>query len=128
WRAHLTRHGRRSIGPARSFRVPPRPGEGRPLRIAVAACGSQFGPIFDPLAASRPDIIVWQGDLNYPDTHGPLAQTVSGYAGIWRDFLANPVLAPVLRDAAFAPQRDDHDYGVQDANSTLIGAYPWALA
>lgn len=128
WRARLRRRGRASTGPVRSFRVPPRPGGERPFRIAVAACGAQFGPIFGELVARRPHVLVWQGDLNYPDTHGPLAQTMSGYAGIWRDFLANPVLEPVLERAAFAPQRDDHDYGVQDANSTNIPGFPWALA
>ncbi|HYH59038.1 MAG TPA: alkaline phosphatase D family protein [Thermoleophilaceae bacterium] len=128
WRARLRRGGRRTVGPVRSFRVPPRAGAERPFRIAVAACGSQFGPIFSHLAAARPDVLVWQGDLNYPDTHGPLAQTTAGYAGIWRDFLANPALVPVLERAAFAPQRDDHDYAVQDANSTNIADFPWGLA
>ena len=127
WRAHLHRRGRAVRGPARSFRVAPEPGAGRAVRIAVAACGSQFGPIFGHLAAARPDLFVWQGDLNYPDTHGPLAQTMSGYAGIWRDFLANPLLAGVLERTAFAPQRDDHDYGFQDANSTTIPRFPWAV-
>jgi hypothetical protein len=98
------------------------------VRVAVAACGAQFGPIFEHLAEQAPDVLVWQGDLNYPDTHGPLAQTTSAYAGIWRDFLANPLLEPILRDTAFAPQRDDHDFGVQDANGALIGDYPWGLA
>jgi len=128
WRARLERRGQRTKGPVRSFRVAPKPGEHRPFRIAVLACGAQFGPIFKELASRRPHVVVWQGDLNYPDTHGPLAQTVSGYAGIWRDFLANPLLAPSLRRAAFATQRDDHDYGVQDANSTNIPSFPWALA
>jgi phosphodiesterase/alkaline phosphatase D-like protein len=126
WRARLKRRGRVTVGPVRSFRVPPgRRGE---MRIAVAACGAQFGPIFEHLTERRPDVFVWQGDLNYPDTHGPLAQSTSGYAGIWRDFLANPLLEPLLRDAAFAPQRDDHDFGVQDANSTTIGDFPWGIA
>jgi hypothetical protein len=128
WRARLSRRGLKSTGPVRSFRVPPGAGEGRPFRIAVASCGAQFGPIFERLADRHPDVVVWQGDLNYPDTHGPLAQTTSGYAGIWRDFLANPLLVEILRRAAFAPQRDDHDYGVQDANSTNIARFPWALA
>jgi phosphodiesterase/alkaline phosphatase D-like protein len=57
---------------------------------------------------------------------GPLAQTVPAYAGIWRDFLANPRMAPILENALFAAQRDDHDYGVQDANSTNL--VPWGLA
>jgi PhoD-like phosphatase len=126
WRPRLKRRGRLTVGPARSFRVPP--GASGATRIAVAACGAQFGPIFDHLAEQQPDVFVWQGDLNYPDTHGPLAQTTSAYAGIWRDFLANPLLEPILRDTAFATQRDDHDFGVQDANSTMTGDYPWGLA
>lgn len=128
WRPRLSRRGRTVVGPSRSFRVLPRLGSGERVRIAIGACGSQFGPIFDHLAARRPDAFVWQGDLNYPDTHGPLAQTTSGYAGIWRDFLANPRLAPLLERTAFAAQRDDHDYAVQDANSTNIPRYPWGLA
>ena len=128
WRARLRRAGKRSTGPVRSFRVLPARGSEAPVRIAVAACGAQFGPIFEHLAAERPDVFVWQGDLNYPDTHGPLAQTTSAYAGIWRDFLANPLLEPILRETAFAAQRDDHDFGVQDANSKLIADFPWGLA
>jgi phosphodiesterase/alkaline phosphatase D-like protein len=126
WRARLRRAGRETVGPVRSFRSLPRSGTRDRATIAVGACASQFGPIFDELAARRPDVFVWQGDLNYPDTLGPLAQTVSGYAGIWRDFLANPRLSPILEHTAFAAQRDDHDYGVQDANSTNL--VPWGLA
>ena len=126
WRPSLQRRGRHSVGPIRSFRVPSAPRGA--ARVAVAACAAQFGPIFEHLAERRPDAFVWQGDLNYPDTHGPLAQTTSAYAGIWRDFLANPLLEPILRETAFAPQRDDHDFGVQDANSALIGKFPWGLA
>jgi len=126
WRARLRRAGRETLGPVRSFRVLPAAGDPAPVRVAVGACAAQFGPIFGHLAAARPDVFVWHGDLNYPDTAGPLAQTLPGYAGIWRDFLANPLLAPILDETLFAAQRDDHDYGVQDANSTNI--VPWGLA
>jgi phosphodiesterase/alkaline phosphatase D-like protein len=126
WRARLTRRGRENVGPTRSFRVMPRAGSHAGVRLAIGSCASQFGPIFDELAGRRPDLFVWQGDLNYPDTVGPLAQSVPGYAGIWRDFLVNPRLAPLLRRSLFAAQRDDHDYGVQDANSTNL--VPWGLA
>jgi hypothetical protein len=126
WRPLLRRRGKLTVGPTRSFRVPPEAGDA--ARVAVASCGAQFGPIFEHLAERKPDALVWQGDLNYPDTHGPLAQTTGAYAGIWRDFLANPLLEPVLRETAFAPQRDDHDYGVQDANSTMVGDFPWGVA
>jgi hypothetical protein len=126
WRARLRRRGRTTIGPTRSFKVLPGPGSGAPTTIVIGACASQFGPIFDHLLARKPDVFVWQGDLNYPDTIGPLAQTLSGYAGIWRDFLANPLLSEVFEHALFAPQHDDHDYGVQDANSTNL--VPWGIA
>ena len=126
WRPRLKRRGRVTLGPVRSFRVPP--GPRRATRVAVAACAAQFGPIFDHLAKQQPDVFVWQGDLNYPDTHGPLAQTTSAYAGIWRDFLANPLLEQILGNTAFAAQRDDHDFGVQDANSTMTEDFPWGLA
>src|SRR3954470_13742143 len=128
WRARVRRRGREALGPVRSFRVLPRAGSPEPVRIAIGACAAQFGPAFDQLAARRPDLFIWQGDLNYPDTIGPLAQTVPAYAGIWRDFLANPRMASLLADALFAAQRDDHDYGVQDANSTNLvpcGLAPW---
>ena len=125
WRARLRRRRLETVGPVRSFRVPPRAGGRAPVRIAIGSCAAQFGPAFDQLIAADPHVFVWQGDLNYPDTMGPLAQTVPGYAGIWREFLANPRLAPVLDRALFAPQRDDHDFGVQDANSTNL--VPWGL-
>jgi hypothetical protein len=128
WRPRLHRAGKQTVGPARSFR--PLPGAGAPLpaTIAVGACAAQFGPIFDHLAAEKPHAFVWQGDLNYPDTLGPLAQNTDAYAGIWRDFLANPKLRPLLDRGLFAAQRDDHDYAVQDANSTNLvpwGVWPW---
>ena len=126
WRARVRRNGRASTSAARSFRVLPRPGDHAAVRLAVGACASRFGPIFDHLAARSPDVFVWQGDLNYPDTHGLLAQTLPGYAGIWRDFLRNPRMAPIFEQGCFVPQRDDHDFGVQDANARL--ARPWGLA
>ena len=126
WRARLRRGGRTVVGPTRSFRVLPAAGTDTKATVAIGACASQFGPVFDEIAARRPHAFVWQGDLNYPDTVGPLAQTVPGYGGIWRDFLANPRMAPILERTMFAVQRDDHDYGLQDANSTNL--VPWGLA
>ena len=126
WRARLRRGRRETKGPVRSFRVLPRAGSGARAAIAIGSCAVQFGPIFDEIAARRPDVFVWQGDLNYPDTMGPLAQTTSGYAGIWRDFLANPRMHPLFDRTLFAAQRDDHDYGIQDANSKNL--VPWGLA
>ena len=126
WRARAVRAGSETVGPVRSFRVLPGRNSRAPARIAVASCATQFGPAFDELARRRPDAFVWQGDLNYADTLGPLAQTMSGYAGVWREFLANPRMEDLLGRASFVAQRDDHDYGLQDANAeTLV---PWGLA
>lgn len=122
WRARARRRGRETVGPVRSFRLPPRGGA---ATLAIGACASQFGPTFDRIAERRPDVFVWQGDLNYPDTMGPLAQTLGGYAGIWRELLVNPRTEAILHHTLFAAQRDDHDYGVQDANSTNL--VPWGL-
>jgi hypothetical protein len=128
WRATLRRAGTTTVGPVRSFPVLPGPGDPRNVRLAIAACGAQFGPLFDDLAGEDPDVFVWQGDLNYPDTVGPLAQSLTGYAGIWRDFLANPALLPVLERSAFVAMRDDHDYAAQDSNSITIPHFPWGVA
>jgi hypothetical protein len=128
WRATLRRGATTSVGPARSFPVLPPAGDPRRVRLAIAACAAQFGPIFDHLVELAPDAFIWQGDLNYPDTVGPLAQTMTGYAGIWRDFLANPLLAPLFERSAFVPMRDDHDYGANDSNSTVIPRLPWGIA
>jgi alkaline phosphatase D len=128
WRARVRRAGLETVGPVRSFPVLPRAGARGPVTLAVASCGSRFGPAFDAIAARRPDALVWQGDLNYPDTHGPLAQTTSAYAGIWRDFLSGPRLAPILERAAFACQRDDHDYGLQDVNGADRPPPEWGIA
>lgn len=126
WRARLRRRGQETVGPVRSFRSLPKAVGAARATLAIGSCAIQFGPIFDRIAERRPDVFVWQGDLNYPDTVGPLAQTVSGYAGIWRDFLANPRMAPIAERTLFATQRDDHDYGVQDANAGNL--VPWGLA
>jgi hypothetical protein len=123
WRARLHRRGRETVGPARRFRVPPRGGDR--VRIAIGSCAAQFGPAFDRLTETAPDIFVWQGDLNYPDTAGPLAQTVPAYAGMWRELLANPRTEELFASTLFAVQRDDHDYGLQDANATNL--VPWGL-
>ena len=127
WRARLRRRGAETIGPVRSFPVLPAPGHPGRVRVAVASCAAQFGPLFGDLVALQPDVFVWQGDLNYVDTVGPLAQTMTGYAGIWREFLANPVLAPLFERSAFVAMRDDHDYGANDCNSTVIPRLPWGV-
>ena len=126
WRPRLRRKELETTGPTRSFRVLPPPGDRRALSLVYASCGSQFNQIYDRMAERAPDVFIWQGDLNYPDAHGPLAQTMSAYAGVWRHFLDNPRLAAILERCCFAAGRDDHDYGLQDARADTL--LPWGVA
>src|SRR5581483_9456961 len=126
WRARLGRNAEERISPTRMFRVLPSPGSHEEVSFVYGACASQFNGIFDQIAARDFDFFVWQGDLNYPDTHGPFAQSFAGYAGIWRCFLTNPRIAPILASRFFVAGRDDHDYGFQDSNAAHLA--PWGIA
>jgi hypothetical protein len=114
WRPRLTREDTTAVGPTRRFRALPQPGDGAPVRMAVGGCATQFSTTFPAVAEDDPDVFVWEGDLNYIDASGPLAQTDTGYAGMWKDILNTPELEPILEDACFAATRDDHDYGLND--------------
>lgn len=132
WRPVLRRGDRTATGPTRRFNALPAVGDGGEITLAIGGCGTEFkgfeGSVFDLLADLDPDVFAWIGDLNYPDSHGSLSQTMSGYEGIWHQFLAAPPLTPVFERAAFVPQRDDHDYGRNDLTADTIpdhGAHPW---
>lgn len=129
WRPVLQRNDVETIGPVRDFRNPPPACDtSRALRMVVASCATEFNQSFGHIAEEQPDIFVWEGDLNYPDADGPLAQTVSGYAGLWKDFLWTPQLRQVLDHCSFVTQRDDHDYGKNDIGAAGIqprGIEPW---
>jgi len=123
WRPRLVRGGRESVGPARSAPALPTPGAGGEVSLAIGACATQFGRTFESIAEYDPDVFVWHGDLNYLDGSGPLAQTESGYTGMWKDLLATPELRLILDRAYFATQRDDHDYGINDAHAEQLAPY-----
>ncbi|MBW3662864.1 MAG: alkaline phosphatase D family protein [Actinobacteria bacterium] len=119
WRPVFRSAAGTSPGPVRRFRALPGIDDGTPWTLAIASCAYEFNTVganpFSLLADLGPDVFVWEGDLNYPDSHGSLSQTVSGYAGIWREFLDAGVLAPIVDRCCFAITRDDHDYGVDDS-------------
>lgn len=123
WRPRLTRNGETTVGPTRAFRALPEPGSDAPLRLVVGSCATQFSTTFPAIADEDPDVFVWQGDLNYIDASGPLAQTETGYAAMWKDVLETPELRPILDSACFAPTRDDHDYGLNDCWSGTLPSH-----
>lgn len=128
WRPRLERGGQESVGPTRSVRALPPSSAPDEVSLAIGSCATQFGETFAHIADFDPDAFVWHGDLNYLDGSGPLAQTESGFAGMWKDFLGTDELRPILDRAYFATQRDDHDYGTNDVEAEDIpdyGIYPY---
>lgn len=123
WRPRLERGDQESIGPTRSVRALPPSGASEEVTLAIGSCATQFGETFASIAEFDPDAFVWHGDLNYLDASGPLAQTESGFAGMWKDFLSTEELRPILNRAYFATQRDDHDYGTNDIEADEIPDY-----
>lgn len=123
WRPRLHRAGQESVGPVRRAPILPLTGASREVSLAIGSCATQFGRTFQSITEFDPDVFVWHGDLNYFDGSGPLAQTESGYAGMWKDLLTTPELRPILDRGYFAAQRDDHDYGINDAHSGQLAEY-----
>lgn len=123
WRPRLRRDGVESVGPIRSAPAFPPRGRGDEVSLAIGSCATQFGPTFDSIADYDPDAFIWHGDLNYLDASGPLAQTKSGFAGMWKDLLAVDELQPILDRSYFCTQRDDHDYGENDMYGEQIEPY-----
>jgi hypothetical protein len=128
WRAHAQRNGLTRSGSIRSFRPLPRGAASVPVKLVLGSCATEFGWPFRHMRDEAPDALVWLGDIFYVDAMGPLAQTQTGYAGLWKDILCAPELRSTLDSAYFAPQRDDHDYGRNDAFGQTIPAHaidPW---
>lgn len=120
WRPVLERDGTTVRGPSRRLDIPPTRGADGTFSLAVGACATRFSTTFGSIAELEPDAFVWEGDLNYPDAMGPVAQTDTGYAGLWKALLSTPELAPLMRKTCFATARDDHDYGRNDVSGDDI--------
>lgn len=130
WRPLLQRHDESSaqlLGPevldpdqrVQGARTLPGGGDGTAC-FAIASCATQFGAPDGPpgtlaqIEQDAPHVFHWSGDLHYPDSQGLNSQNVEGYSGIWREYLATPELRTLIDRFAFAPVRDDHDYGGND--------------
>jgi hypothetical protein len=123
WRPVLERRGLTTRGPVRQVSVPPARGAPGEVSLAVGACASRFTSTFQEIAALDPDALVWEGDINYPDAMGPVAQTMAGYGGLWKALLRTPELAALMRSSFVAFSRDDHDYGQNDVASADLRPY-----
>jgi len=123
WRPVLRREGATTRGPARTLAVPPDRGADGTFSLAAGACATRFTSTFQEIDALDPDVLVWEGDINYPDAMGPVAQTASGYAGLWKALLRTPELQGLMESTAVAVSRDDHDYGRNDVAPPNLKPY-----
>jgi alkaline phosphatase D len=125
WRPVLERNGMTTRGAAKRVAIPPSPGEDGAFSLVVGACGTQFSRTFHTIAGLDPDVFVWEGDINYPDAMGAVAQTMSGYAGLWKALLRTPELDELVGSTHMAFSRDDHDYGRNDVSD--VSQYPYGV-
>lgn len=123
WRPVLERAGLTSRGSARRVTVPRARGAGGNFSLAVGACATRFRTTFQEIDALDPDVLVWEGDINYPDAMGAVAQTRAGYAGLWKALLRTPELEGLLSSTCVAFSRDDHDYGANDVARAELKPY-----
>lgn len=122
WRPLLRREELTTRGAVRHVRTPPARGSGGTFSLAVGACASRFETTFQQIEALDPDVLVWEGDINYLDAMGAVAQTMSGYAGLWKALLRTPELEGLFSSSCVAFWRDDHDYGHNDVASQELRA------
>ena len=123
WRPVLDPDGVAVRGRPYRVAVPPARGTDGEFSLVVGACGTQFSRTFHTIAALEPDVFVWEGDINYPDAMGAVAQTHAGYAGLWKALLRTPELADLVESTCMAFSRDDHDYGLNDVASADLRPY-----
>lgn len=125
WRPVLERGGGTTQGASRQVSVPPARGSGgdQTFSMVVGACATRFTKTFQEIDALDPDVLVWEGDINYPDAMGPVAQTMSGYAGLWKALIRTRELDGLLSSTCIAFSRDDHDYGLNDVASDNLKPY-----
>ncbi len=106
------------------FRTPPPPGTPADFTFALGSCAfiaqpypPTGYPIFGHIHAQKPDLMLWLGDNTYL-WGGEWADTSAAF----RRYTYNraiPDVQPLLADAAHYAIWDDHDFGPNDADSTL---------
>ena len=107
-----------------------KPAAAREVTIAIGSCffladpdplwpGSDYGGgfgVFDAIAATRPDLMLWLGDNLYlqpPDFHDPASMAVR-----YRRQRAFEPLQKLLAATSHLAIWDDHDYGPNDSDTS----------
>ena len=84
-------------------------------RIAFGSCAKQWEPqpIWNSVAAAKPDIFLFIGDAIYGDWHGdqPFTPTRESLEADWKKLSMIPEFAAVRKQVPFMATWDNHDYG-----------------
>ena len=90
-------------------------------RIAFGSCAKQWEPqpIWNAVAAVKPDLFLFVGDAIYGDWHGdkPFTPSAESLQADWERLAANPEFAAVRRQVPFMATWDNHDYGSHDGGA-----------
>jgi len=89
--------------------------EGEISRIAFGSCAKQWEaqPIWNSVAAARPDLFLFIGDAIYGDWHGdrPFTPTRQSLTTDWIKLAAIPQFSAIRKQLPFMATWDNHDYG-----------------
>jgi len=90
-------------------------------RIAFGSCAKQWKPqpIWNTVAAVKPDLFLFIGDATYGDWHGdrPFTPTRESLQADWDRLAAIPEFAAVRKQVPFMATWDNHDYGSHDGGA-----------
>lgn len=90
-------------------------------RIAFGSCAKQWEPqpIWNTVAAVKPDLFLFIGDAIYGDWHGdkPFTPTTESLQADWERLAAIPEFMEVRKQVPFMAIWDNHDYGSHDGGA-----------
>ena len=88
---------------------------GTVTRIAFGSCAKQWEPqpVWNAVAAAKPDLFLFIGDAIYGDWHGekPFTPTAATLKADWDQLAAIPEFTVVQKQVPFMATWDNHDYG-----------------
>jgi len=90
-------------------------------RIAFGSCAKQWEPqpVWNAVAAAKPNLFLFIGDAIYGDWHGdkPFIPTAESLKTDWDRLAAIPGFAAVREQVPFMAIWDNHDYGSHDGGA-----------
>ena len=99
------------------FRTAPAPGVPARVRLVLGSCAADDDhPVWSRITEEKPDALVLLGDTPYIDT-----TDLADQRRAHRAFLRIPTLARLVRTTPLWSTWDDHDYGVDNGDGSLLG-------